>query len=442
MPNFIPKEALDYIKNKNLKVGFSYKDVWHEEHATSFTVAKAMQIDVLDDIKKAVEKAIENGETFESFKKNLKPTLIQKGWWGRKNMIDPLTGDMVNAQLGCDRRLKTIYNVNIRSAYQKGQYERTMSSDLHPYLMYMIGNSLNHRDQHLAWNGLILPKDDPFWNAHLPPNGYGCKCYTRAVTEARKKRYEKDGIRIPPTANGNNGGILRVKTKAPKEEYYNYYNERKGTVERVPKGVHPSFNWNHGKAGRDMAGLKTLIEKAEKKCPEQLEPLVKSYLTNTVFKKNFDSFVEKAYSGKIKGDFTTPVGFIDKDINRWLKKNKGINIGDSNIIALEARLFAPGNPKADRHSRTGDAIGKNGAGIIIDAILYGDVYFDKASNNLIYLFPHSASKLIKLTVSTKTTLKTRQTAIDTPCIRNLQTINASEKDGEFLRITKHLEKIK
>ena len=47
--NFIPKEALDYIKNKSLKVGFSYKDVWNEEHATAFTVAKAMQIDVLSD---------------------------------------------------------------------------------------------------------------------------------------------------------------------------------------------------------------------------------------------------------------------------------------------------------------------------------------------------------------------------------------------------------
>ena len=54
--NFIPKEALDYIKNKNLKVGFSYKDVWNEEHATAFTVAKAMQIDVLSDLKKLLKK--------------------------------------------------------------------------------------------------------------------------------------------------------------------------------------------------------------------------------------------------------------------------------------------------------------------------------------------------------------------------------------------------
>ena len=36
----IPNAALNYIKDKKLKVGFSYKDVWNEEHATAFTVAK------------------------------------------------------------------------------------------------------------------------------------------------------------------------------------------------------------------------------------------------------------------------------------------------------------------------------------------------------------------------------------------------------------------
>jgi len=245
--NFIPKEALDYIKNKNLKVGFSYKDVWNEEHATAFTVAKAMQIDVLSDLKKAVEKAIEDGQSFETFKKNIKPTLRQKGWWGKKKMTDPLTGDVIDAQLGSDRRLKTIYNVNLRSAYQKGQYDRTMASDLHPYLIYRVGNSVKHRDQHLAWNGLILPKDDPFWDSHFPPNGYGCKCYTRAVSEARKKKYENEGIKIPPTVDGSGGGILKIKTKPPIAEYKQYFNERKGYVEKIPKGITPGFNWNQGK---------------------------------------------------------------------------------------------------------------------------------------------------------------------------------------------------
>ena len=180
----IPKEAVAYLKNK-IRAGadgspfpasknFSYKDIWHEEHAVNFTVAKALQTDVLKDINEAVIQAAEKGESLEHFRKNLKPVLQQKGWWGKKKMVDPLTGEEVNARLGSDRRLKVIYNTNIRSAYQQGKWERTQASGMHPYLMYRTGNSKNHRREHLAWDGLILPKDDPWWNSHFPQNVYGC----------------------------------------------------------------------------------------------------------------------------------------------------------------------------------------------------------------------------------------------------------------------------
>ena len=256
----IPKQALDYIKNKKLRPAFSYKDVWNEEHATAFTVAKAMQLDVLSDIKGAVEKAIEKGTTFEQFKKELKPTLMQKGWWGKKDMTDPLTGETITAQLGSDRRLKTIYSTNLRSAYQKGQYDRTMASEAHPYLMYRIGASVHHREQHLKWNNLILPKDDPLWNSIFPPNGYGCKCYTVAVTEARKQRYEQNGV---PYYDSWNEKTVRqpVQTTAPRMSYDVYENVRKGIVERIPKGITPGFNWNQGKADRVFSSAQALVKK-------------------------------------------------------------------------------------------------------------------------------------------------------------------------------------
>jgi len=259
MADIVPKEALAYLKNKNLKVGFSYKDVWHEEHATAFTVAKAMQLDVLADLHTAVVDAMEKGQSFESFKKNIAPVLQEKGWWGKKEMTDLLTGETVNAQLGSDRRLKTIYRVNMRSAYQKGQYERTMESDLHPYLMYRIGPSIHHREDHKSWDGLILPKDDPWWDSHFPPNGWGCKCYTRAVTEARKKQYEENGIPTAPRLDGTGGGNVPAKTQAPPVKYKSYFNERKGTVEQVPDGVDPAFNWNQAKSRNNIA-----LQKLEK----------------------------------------------------------------------------------------------------------------------------------------------------------------------------------
>ncbi|MDR2733383.1 MAG: phage head morphogenesis protein [Spirochaetota bacterium] len=174
-------------------------------------------------------------------------------------MTDPLTGKTVNAQLGSDRRLKTIFRVNMRSAYQKGQYERAMASDLHPYLMYRIGPSVHHREDHQSWDGLILRKDDPWWDSHLPPNGWGCKCYTRAITEARKKQYEENGIPTAPRLDGTGGDNVKAKTQAPPVKYRTYVNKRKGTVEQVPEGVDPAFNWNQGKT-RDKIALQKLEE--------------------------------------------------------------------------------------------------------------------------------------------------------------------------------------
>ena len=130
----IPQKALEYIKQKKLKPAFSYKDVWNEEHITSFTVAKVMQIDILKDMKDAVEKAIANGETLSQFKKNLLPTLYQKGWSGKQIIKDDTTGEDVEVYIDAPHRLKTIYETNLRSAYMKGRFDRSYESDAHPYL--------------------------------------------------------------------------------------------------------------------------------------------------------------------------------------------------------------------------------------------------------------------------------------------------------------------
>ena len=73
-----PKEALDWFSAKKLRPGFDHRDVWREEHATSFTVAKAMQTDVLADIRAETERALADGHTFRDFAKDLTPMLQKK----------------------------------------------------------------------------------------------------------------------------------------------------------------------------------------------------------------------------------------------------------------------------------------------------------------------------------------------------------------------------
>lgn len=173
-PGPIPRDVLAFFRNKGWKVGFDYRDVWREEHAHAFTVAKATQMDVLTSIRSAVGKAIADGQTLRTFQKDLKPTLQRLGWWGRKEMVDPLTGEVKEVQLGSPRRLKTIYNANLRSARAAGQWERAQrTKEALPYLRYSLGPSEQHRPEHMAWDGKILPVDHEWWSTHYPPNGWG-----------------------------------------------------------------------------------------------------------------------------------------------------------------------------------------------------------------------------------------------------------------------------
>lgn len=123
----IPKEALDYFRAKGFKIGFDYRDVWREEHTAAFTVAKAMEFDLLADIRTAVDQALANGETFQQFKKRLTPLLVE-GWWGQQEMMDPETGELKPVQLGSPRRLRVIYDTNLRTARAAGQWQRIQES--------------------------------------------------------------------------------------------------------------------------------------------------------------------------------------------------------------------------------------------------------------------------------------------------------------------------
>jgi SPP1 gp7 family putative phage head morphogenesis protein len=336
MAELIPKAALAFIKNKKLQPGFSYKDVWNEEHAACFTVAKAMQIDVLSDFHAAVTKAVGNGQSFESFKKEIKPILQQKGWWGRKDMVDPKTGETVNAQLGSDRRLKTIYNTNMRQAYSYANYQAAMESDLHPYLMYCLGASKHHRPEHESWNGLILSKHDPWWDNHLPQKEYNCKCNFRAVSEERLRRYEaRGGIPIPPSKGG---GVIPIKTVAPPEVYHPYVNERKGLVEQIPEGVQPGFNYSFRKIDRKSILLDVLAQKTENKSPGELDNLISSFLSGDSNKADFNNFIENVFKGKKGIPCSSPVGFFDEKIMQFLKTKK-INSLYSRIVTLKSSFM-------------------------------------------------------------------------------------------------------
>ena len=262
----VPQEALSFLKGKELRIGFSYEDVWKEEHAKAFTVAKCMELDLLKDIHDSLTGAIAEGVPYKTWAKDISKTMVNKGWWGLQEMTDPLTGEVKTVQLGSPRRLETIFNVNMRSSYNVGAYSQAMGSESHPYLMYRIGSSKKHREDHVSWDGLVLPKSDPWWEKHMPPNGWGCKCYVRAVSEARFKRLKDTGIVDEQKRTyGKPLSYKPIKTKAPMDIPKPYVNRRKGETYVGVRGIDPGFEYNPADSGHTMDAAKSLSNSYQQK---------------------------------------------------------------------------------------------------------------------------------------------------------------------------------
>lgn len=73
--------------------------------------------------------------------------------------------------------LQTEYSTAIMRARQAAQwrkYER--DADLFPNLKWLPSTSIEKREGHTPFYGLVKPIDDPFWKQHYPGNLWNCKC--------------------------------------------------------------------------------------------------------------------------------------------------------------------------------------------------------------------------------------------------------------------------
>lgn len=186
-----PSELVEYLKSKGLQTTFNYEEMLHEAHQKAFTVAKVTKLDLLSDIHSSLGDALKEGKPFSQWQDEIRPTLQEKGWWGEVEAIDPRTGEVKEIFVG-SRRLKTIYNTNMRTAYAKGRYEAQIDSDAE-YFYYASLLEGNRRPLHKAKHGTLLPKTDPWWNTNYPPNGWGCKCKVRSYT---KQEVLKRGLKV------------------------------------------------------------------------------------------------------------------------------------------------------------------------------------------------------------------------------------------------------
>lgn len=262
-----PAKAVAFFRPKGLQTSFAWQDMLHEEHDRAFTVAKMLDLDLLSDVGGAVDRAIAEGWTRQKFIDELKPDLMRRGWWGRADMADPVTGEVREVQLGSVRRLNTIYDTNLRTAYSAGHSARIEeNAKSAPYVMYSAVLDGRTRPQHRAWNGKILRWDDPWWQTHTPPNGWNCRCSRIQLSDRDLKRLGKDGP-----------------DEAPPSPLREWTNPRTGEVMEVPVGVDPGWGYQPG-ASR-VAEIDTLARDKAQGAPPALRAAFLEWLDATIARR-------------------------------------------------------------------------------------------------------------------------------------------------------------
>ncbi|MFO1421186.1 MAG: phage minor head protein [Candidatus Competibacteraceae bacterium] len=220
------EEALAFFRQKLNLPTQRWDDLLGAAHDRAFVVAGAMQADLLADLKGAVEKAIAEGTTLDTFRRDFERIVAERGWIG-------WTGE--GTQAGRAWRARIIYDTNLFTSYSAGRYQQMQAiANRRPFWRYRHSDaSVVPRPQHVAWDGMILRHDDPWWSQHYPPNGWGCKCTVETLSEREMK---KSGL-----------------TTTPEDDIpYNATDPKTG----LPQGIDRGWDYQPGaNADRELADL-------------------------------------------------------------------------------------------------------------------------------------------------------------------------------------------
>lgn len=187
------KEAVDYFRQKINLPTKRWNDLEGAMHTRAFTVAGAMREDILCDFRKAVDSAIANGESLQDFRDNFYK--IASKW----RASDPSFDEKMKKPKYGAWRSKVIYQTNMLTAAAAAQERQVRDPELKgvfthaKYVCMMLPGS---REEHKRWNGTVLPVNDPWWDKHSPPNGFGCMCEKEFISKYEMNAgIEKETVR-------------------------------------------------------------------------------------------------------------------------------------------------------------------------------------------------------------------------------------------------------
>lgn len=319
-----PKEVVDYLAKKGLKTTFDYKEMMHEAHHTAFTVAKITNLDLLSDVHESLQSAFKEGKPFKQWRDELTPTLQAKGWLGEVTAINPTTGEVRDIFVG-SRRLKNIYQTNMRTAYDRINYKNLMEGDTEYWRYVSLLEGSNRRLKHKKMHGIILPRTHPFWAKNKPRCAWGCQCHVDGYT---KEELDARGWKV------NEGDFADIADDDwAYDKLEGAYKPEQSYFEKV-KGFTCKERNARGQSAEDpKVALPTAEPQNEQnaKIREVLCPFVEAvkegYRTAMMSllpkKKEWDSFVDRALDTNIKNHEEMRLGYLSAitGLETYLKEN-------------------------------------------------------------------------------------------------------------------------
>lgn len=274
------KGAIENLKGKLPEATMAWDDLAGPVHGKVFAIAGATNLDLVADIQKSLVSALEKGTTIAQFRKDFDASVQRYGWTykGKRGW-----------------RTSVIFNNNMRSAHMAGRWEQLLAnSDRRPYLQYRTAGDSRVRPQHRAWNGLVYPIGDSFWQTHYPPNGWGCRCTIRAYSDGDLAQ-------------------LGVKPSEPFEVKTRRVVNQDGEIkDQVPVGIDPG--WDHN-VGQSWITPELSLGQKLAKLPDYLRgPMVDKAVSpafQKVLSERFKAFRTVAKTGPAGVGSAQVVGYLD-----------------------------------------------------------------------------------------------------------------------------------
>lgn len=190
-----PEEAIAWFRARVRLTPDEYRALEDRARRKAFAVAGVADLDLLSDTFTAIDRAVADGTTYETFVQEIGARL-EKRWGGPDSS-----------------RLGTIFNTNVQSAYSAGRWRQLTDPDvIKERPVWLFDAVLDGRVTPLCrgLDGTTLPADDPWWRTHHPPLHFNCRsgiislteqeAATRGVTETPPRAPAASGFGLAPDA--------------------------------------------------------------------------------------------------------------------------------------------------------------------------------------------------------------------------------------------------